>query len=328
MDNVCHTLVGAALAETGLKHRTRYGAVALMIAANLPDVDVLVFATSTPSVSFRRGWTHGILAQLLLPLALAGAFWAWDRWKPGARGPEPGVQSSKPFLCFWWLLGFGYLGIYSHVFLDYLNNYGVRLLNPFDWRWLYGDAVFIIDPWLWVTLGLGVWLGRRRASTRPAMVALSVAAVYIAGMLALAQDARRSVIGEWQARTGQPPRALMVGPVPVVPWTREVIVDAGDGYRVGRYSVWPRQLQLSEEIIPKNEQLEAVAAARREPQVAAFLVWARFPFWELAGSSGGTAVTVRDVRFRERVAGTFNATAVVRAGPRPPAGTAGSQTQD
>ncbi len=89
MDNVCHTLVGAALAETGLKHRTRYGAAALMIAANLPDVDVLVFATNTPSVAFRRGWTHGILAQLLLPVALAGAFWAWDRWRPGARSPEP-----------------------------------------------------------------------------------------------------------------------------------------------------------------------------------------------------------------------------------------------
>ena len=51
MDNVCHTLVGAAMAEAGLKHAhapTRRAA--LMIGANLPDVDVLVFATDTPSV--------------------------------------------------------------------------------------------------------------------------------------------------------------------------------------------------------------------------------------------------------------------------------------
>jgi len=324
MDNVCHTLVGAALAETGLKRHTRYGAAALMIAANLPDLDVLVFATSTPSVSFRRGWTHGILAQLLLPVALAGAFWAWDRWRPGARGPEPGAQTQAAR--FSWLAAFGYLGIYSHVFLDYLNNYGVRLLNPLDWRWLYGDAVFIVDPWLWTTLGLGVWLARRRASTRPAMVALSVAAVYIAGMLLLAQDARRFVRGEWQARTGQPPRALMVGPVPVVPWTREVIVDAGNAYRIGQYTAWPRRLELSEEAIPKNDARAEVAAARHEPQVAAFLVWARFPFWELTRSSGGTAVTVRDVRFRERVAGRFNATAVVPESSQTPARSAGQQT--
>jgi len=163
MDNVCHTLVGAALAETGLKHRTRYGAVALMIAANLPDVDVLVFATSTPSVSFRRGWTHGILAQLVLPLAMALAFSWWQRRKTDNRQP---TTDNQPPARFWWLAGLGYIGIYSHVFLDYLNNYGVRLLNPFDWRWLYGDAVFIIDPWLWITLGLGVWLARRRASRK------------------------------------------------------------------------------------------------------------------------------------------------------------------
>ena len=50
----------------------------------------------------------------------------------------------------------------SHVALDLLNNYGVRLLMPFSNRWFYGDAVFIIDPWLWLTLGAGIWLTRRR----------------------------------------------------------------------------------------------------------------------------------------------------------------------
>ena len=33
-----------------------------------------------------------------------------------------------------WTLLLSYIGVYSHVFLDYLNNYGVRLLTPFDWR--------------------------------------------------------------------------------------------------------------------------------------------------------------------------------------------------
>ena len=43
MDNLCHTLTGAAFAEAGLKRQTRFGSAALMIAANLPDVDVLAF---------------------------------------------------------------------------------------------------------------------------------------------------------------------------------------------------------------------------------------------------------------------------------------------
>ena len=72
MDNVCHTLVGAACGAAGLNRRTRFGAATLMISANIPDVDVLVFATSSPWIEFRRGWTHGILAQIVLPIALTG----------------------------------------------------------------------------------------------------------------------------------------------------------------------------------------------------------------------------------------------------------------
>ena len=118
------------------------------------------------------------------------------------------------------------------------------------------------------TLGLGVWLARRRGRPRPALVALGVAAVYIAGMLALAQDARRFVAASGQARTGQPPRALMVGPVPVVPWTREVIIDAGDAYRIGRYTRLAAPARAQPRSIPKNDRAGRVAAARREPRVA------------------------------------------------------------
>jgi len=34
-----------------------------------------------------------------------------------------------------------------------MNTYGVRLLMPFDGRWFYGDALFIVDPWIWLALG-------------------------------------------------------------------------------------------------------------------------------------------------------------------------------
>ena len=64
MDNVCHTLVGAACGAAGLNHRTRFAAATLLDSANLPDVDVLVYLTNTPWIEFRGCWTHGDLAQL------------------------------------------------------------------------------------------------------------------------------------------------------------------------------------------------------------------------------------------------------------------------
>ena len=304
MDNLCHTLVGAAMAEAGLKRRSQWGSIALMVAANLPDLDVLVFATDTPPVSFRRGWTHGVLAQALLPWAMAGIFILAHRRK--RHGEHACGPPFRPL----WLVVLGYLGVYSHVFLDYLNNYGVRLLAPVDWRWFYGDTVFIIDPWLWSILGLGVWYARRGGRTGPALTSLGLAATYIAVMLALASGARAFVTAQWTSRTGHPPHALMVGPVPVVPWTREIIIDAGEEYRTGRYTAWPRRMELSAERIAKNDRAPAVEAARRHAPVAGFLVWTRFPFWEIQPSGDRARVTVRDMRFRGRGPG-FAATAVV-----------------
>ena len=301
MDNVCHTLVGAAIGRAGLGQRTRFGAAALMISANIPDLDVLVFATNTLAASFRRGWTHGIVAQVGLPIALTGALWLLDRRKSRHTGNGPPFHAG-------WTLVLSYIGVYSHVFLDYLNNYGVRLLTPFDWRWFYGDSVFIIDPWLWLVLGVGVWLARRQRSPSWARYALVVASIYIAAMLTSTRVARGIVEAQWAATQGAPPRALMVGPRPVTPMTRDVIIDAGDHYVRGTFS-WPAQLELSAEQIPKNADRPEVAAARSDPRVQALLVWSRFPYWTLEPTEGGTLVTLIDMRFMAR--GTFSASTVV-----------------
>jgi inner membrane protein len=305
VDNICHTLVGAAIGEAGLKRRTRFGAAALMISANIPDLDVLVFATDTPSVSFRRGLTHGIAAQLALPILLTVVFWLLDRRRPRDADGSPPFRAG-------WLLLLSYAGVYSHVFLDYLNNYGVRLLTPFDWRWFYGDAVFIIDPWLWLVLGAGVWLARRRRSPAPSRFALGIATIYVVAMLISAHAARDIVSAQWMEAHGVRPQALMVGPRLISPLTRDVIVDAGNHYEWGSFS-WPSRLELSRDQIPKNDERPEVEAAQHDPGVRAFLVWSRFPFWTLEPAAGGARVTVTDARFMAR--GFFSASTVVPARP-------------
>ncbi|MDH3571787.1 MAG: metal-dependent hydrolase, partial [Gemmatimonadota bacterium] len=142
MDPVCHTLVGASLAESGLKRRTALGTATLLLAANLPDIDVLAYAYGPVSALwFRRGVTHGVLAWLLLPLLLTLGVLAWDRIvrRRGSRTPtEPVIWPQVLFLAF--------VGVASHPLLDLLNTYGIRLLMPFSDRWFYGDTLFILDP--------------------------------------------------------------------------------------------------------------------------------------------------------------------------------------
>jgi inner membrane protein len=293
MDNICHTLVGAALGEAGLKRTTRFASATLMIASNLPDVDVLVFATSTPSVAFRRGWTHGVLADLLLPPLLTGIVMLLARRR--ARGEADAVD---PPLSARHLLALSYLGVLLHVAMDLLNNYGVRLLMPFSQHWFYGDVLFIVDPWLWMALGTGIWFARQRRSPRPARGGLLMAAVYVAAMIVSARAARAEIVDRWQQVEGTPPRALMVGPMPVTPLRRQVIIDAGDRYETGSFTWQPRNIRFDPRAVPKNDTDARVAAAAREaPNIRAFLVWSRFPFWAIEPGPGGVRVTVGDMRF-------------------------------
>ncbi len=283
MDNVCHTLVGAALGEAGLRRQTRFASVTLMIASNLPDIDVLVFATNTPSVAFRRGWTHGILADALLPLMLTGVILLASRRRGGVR-PLP-------------ILALSYLGVLLHVAMDLLNNYGVRLLMPFSQHWFYGDVLFIIDPWLWIVLGAGVWLARRRRSVGPARGSLVLATAYVFAMIVSARAARGEIIDRWQQAEGTPPLALMVGPVPITPLRRQVVIDAGDRYETGTFAWQPRNVRFDPGAVAKNNADPRVAVARDAPNIRAFLVWSRFPFWTFEPAAGGTRVTVGDMRF-------------------------------
>ena len=289
MDNVCHTLVGAAFGEAGLKRRTRFGSATLMIAANLPDLDVLVFATDVPSVAFRRGWTHGTIAQVLLPMALTAAVWAVSRMWPARDDRSPLHVRS--------LLLLSYVGVLSHVGLDLLNTYGTRLLMPFDGRWFYGDALFIIDPWLWLALGAGVWFARRRGAPALARRALVVAAIYIAAMSVTARVARGVALDEWRTARGVEPVRLMVGPSPVTPLRRQVIVDAGTHYETGTLEWFPAEVRFESDRVPKNDRDPRLVQAREAPQIQGFLVWSRFPFWTLEEVPGGTRVTVGDMRF-------------------------------
>ena len=291
MDNLCHTLVGAAFGEAGLKQQTRFGNTTLMIAANLPDLDVLVFATDLPSVAFRRGWTHGILAQALLPVALTAAMLGVDRVFRAQPDELPARAKG--------LLLLSYVGVLSHVGLDLLNNYGVRLLMPFSNRWFYGDAVFIIDPWLWLTLGAGIWLTRRRGIAVAARQALTLAAVYIAAMCLNARLARNVVLDEWRAERGGAPISLMAGPVAITPFRRQVIVDAGIVYETGTLNLLRRRMTF-EAVIPKNDTDPRVARARAAPNIRAFLVWSRFPFWTIEETGDGARVSVSDLRFAGR----------------------------
>ena len=147
MDNLTHSLVGLAAAKAGLGRRTPYATFVCVVASNLPDIDIVALARGpTFYLQHHRGITHSIVGTLALAVALPLLFYAAERVWARARGREPRARLK-------WLLVCSLLLSASHPLLDWTNSYGVRPFLPWDGRWVYGDMLFIIDPWLWLVLG-------------------------------------------------------------------------------------------------------------------------------------------------------------------------------
>ncbi len=302
MDNICHTLVGAALAEAGLKRRTALGTATLLVGANLPDIDVLSYVRGdTFALSFRRGVTHGLVALVILPLVLTGAMLAWDRWVRRRRTPDAVPATATAVL----LLSF--VSIATHPTLDFLNTYGMRWFMPFSGRWVYGDTLFIIDPWVWATLLAGVLIARgwrvsrwgspARPVPRPAAagIALGVLTAYIVVMAGLGIAGRVAVTRSLVADGLGAPERLMVAPAPVTPLRRHVVAEIDGGYVMGTLRYVPPsfeldQVRLSRFVVDADRGRVPVDARR-------FLAWARFPYAFMDDTDGRSIIELGDARY-------------------------------
>ena len=312
MDNLCHTLVGAALAESGLKRRTALGAATLMIGANLPDVDVVAVPLGH-GVDFRRGWTHGVLALVVLPVLLAAIMLAWDRLVRAPRARRAG-HAAPPTVARQLLL-LSAISILSHPTLDWMNEYGMRWLMPFSGRWFYGDTLFIIDPWLWAVLGAGVVLARR-LGPRPARVTLALSAAYIVVMLGLSGAGRRIVQREIAGQGLEPVSGLMVSASFANPLRWRVLLEEGGRYHSGTLALGARSRLRLDDVIEIQSALPEAVAAAASPEGQRFLVWSRFPFYGVEHRTEGTLVRIADARYSEGRRGGDWASVEVRVPPR------------
>jgi inner membrane protein len=295
MDPVCHSLAGLTMGQAGLRHRTPLALSTLVLAANAPDIDVVAMVTTDVWMFYRRGWTHGPIAMAVLPLAITALVLGFDRLVRRRRPDAPPVRARAVLLM-------AALGTLSHPLLDFMNSYGIRLLMPFSGRWFYGDALYIVDPWLYLVLGAGAFLAYRRRSRadggrRAAQVALGMAALYIAAMFGSNLWARQEVL-EGLRRAGRGDAAFMVTPVQVNPLRREVLVDLGDRYEKGfvDFRPTPHFRPAGYGVLKRDDDpLAREAALTRIGRQ--YLTWSRFPFFIVERTTTPPRVRLNDARY-------------------------------
>lgn len=186
MDNVTHALAGGLIAaaavaltdrravDSTVERASTFGrtaAVLGIVAAEFPDID-LVYAGRTLDggklayLLNHRGHTHTVL------FALVSAFVLWAI-------ALAVVRECREARYRWPLLVVSLIGTCSHLLLDYTNSYGVHPFWPVEPSWYYGDAVFIIEPWLWIVSLPVLWFFTRISAVRVAC-ALALGAILVA----------------------------------------------------------------------------------------------------------------------------------------------------
>ncbi|HKP11123.1 MAG TPA: metal-dependent hydrolase [Blastocatellia bacterium] len=291
MENFAHTLLGLSLAKAGLERATPLATTALVVASNLPDVDVLmrVGGGTSSYLEYHRGFTHSFVGLALLALIITVVLTLIDRRFRLRRDHRR--RPMRPLRLFW----IAYLGGLGHTFMDFTNNYGVRPLLPFSRRWFYGDIVFVVDPWIWLILGSTVvWLTTTNSGRALFWLAVGVAAAL---MMATALQSPSN---------GLPPLPIMAR---VVWFVGLALILAGallrwgqQGERLARYSLMALAIYYGGMWMAHQSALRHAAnppPAESVSQMAAWPTPANPVPWQ-AAAAGDDAVFARTVYLTTR----------------------------
>ena len=294
MDNFTHSLAGWALGQAGLKAKTRKGLAALILGANMPDIDVFFGGIPWEPLAMHRGFTHSLVGGfVLMPPLLFAFLLLLDRWQV-ARGIR--FRSGLP-LHQGWLLALCYLGALTHPLLDLQTTYAVQLLSPFSGAWFHADSLFIIDVWLWSLLSLAIAWSRMQQKRgqewrRVPQAAIGASLAYIAFNVGLSETAHERV-------RMRAPRAdaIFASPDPVLSWRRTTVWREDGLYRWADFSPATGLGPSHGPIEPGLDHPLVEEARRRDPALRRYLGWSVLPFAWAERRRCAIILSVGDARY-------------------------------
>jgi inner membrane protein len=277
VDNLTHTLAGFAMARAG-QPSTPGATLALVLASNLPDIDVAFGLQGTTAyLEHHRDISHSVVGAPLLALGLALLL-------------RLCVRSAR----FLPLLATALTGVAMHVFMDLWTSYGTRALAPFDRTFYTWDLVFIVDPLILVLLLATLFAsGRLPQPSRVAALGLGLMLSYVGARAVL--HARALDEGLVRVPGGGVINAAAI-PSPVDPFRWRFLADTGSAYWTGEVEIG----SPGERLVRREKPAETPAMARvRESSALAgvFLEFSTFPWLEATPRADGTEVVLRDLRF-------------------------------
>ncbi len=286
------------MSRAGLNRLTPNATALLLLSANIPDIDIFALAGGTVTyLHWHRTITHAFVMMPVMALLSVGIVRLFARTPPA------------------WIAGMfvALLGVLSHLLLDWTNQYGIRFLLPFSWRWYRLDNTMLFDLWIYAAFAgclfapllarvVGSEIGAKAGKSPGqgwAITALVFLCLYFTGRALI----HGQLIDTLDARIydGAEPVRVAVFPLSSSPFRWTGAVETSGAYHMYNLNLFSGPFDPSSgRTLYKPEKNAAIEAASKTRTFEEFLQFAQFPLWQTVPSAeveNGTQVDLIDIRF-------------------------------
>jgi inner membrane protein len=285
-------LTGACMSRAGLNRRTGLATATLVLAAEASDIDVFyAFRGPVEALQHHRGWTHSFVGVPIMAALTLLVVWAWNRlFRP--QRLDPNATGGKRLPVRWGVLyGIALLGPLSHILLDYSTAYGIRMFEPFSYKWYEWGTVSIVEPFMLAVLILGLILPslfrliHEEIGARPGQFPGRAGAIVALAAVVLMWGVRgfyqQRAVAALEARTYQGADALRVSayPYPGNPFVWHGVVETRDFYQTLSVDALRGEVDREDRAHTyyKPEETPVLEAAKKSYLGQVYLDWAKYP---------------------------------------------------
>ena len=312
MDPVTHFLTGACLGRSGFNRKTALATVTMVLAAEAADIDVLwEIKGSIAGLQHHRGITHSFVGVPFVAAAVVGLVYLLHRFRSRKRSAND--NATGPPLRWGYLYFCAVLAALSHLLLDYTTAYGIRLFEPFNYRWYSWDLVYIIEPLMLLVLVAGLaapaLLGlinqeigapSKGPRGRVGAIAALVCVVLIWGVRDYQHRRALTAMDSFLYHGAQPKR-LAAYPYMINPFRWHGVVETTDFFETTPVnSLGPEVDSEAGIVYYKPPETDVTLAAKNSYLGRVYLDWAVFPYvrqGKLEDDQGGYLVEFQDLRY-------------------------------
>ncbi len=283
------------MSRAGLNRKTGLATATLVLAAEASDLDVFYGIRGPGAVlQHHRGWTHSFVAVPVMAGLAVLVVWAWNRlFRKQRLDPNPPLAPGgrRPLVRWGVLYAIALLGPLSHILLDYSTAYGIRLFEPFSYKWYEWDTVSIVEPFMLGVLILGLVLPslfgliHEEIGARPPQFRGRVGAIVALAAVVLMWGVRdfyhRRAVSALEARIyqGADPVRVSAYPYPWNPFVWHGVVETRDFYQTLLVDSRHGEVDPQDRARTyyKPEETPVLEAAKKSYLGRVYLDWAKYP---------------------------------------------------